>query len=163
MQSQSSIPAGRIDYARKQLTHYMISQAAHAAKILGFSYDPTENAPSSYKALRVYWSESQRKRVPLPVFSGGCESTIYTSAEGNYAFRFLHDVAHCILEADFSNEGEAKAIKWLGDKLSAKFGKDSLEYKLYMADTMGQVAYYAIHKRFVTDQLAYVLTLLETY
>jgi len=67
----------------------------------------THNAPSTYAALEQAWAKAQRTNSPFPVYSGGCESTIYGAPEDNYAFRAWHDSIHIALKAGFDVIGES--------------------------------------------------------
>lgn len=144
-----------IDKARAELTLYMIHQADKLCDELGFGYVESDTAPEKFNQLKATFARSLRTREALPVFAGGSDNTIYTSKEGNWAFRFCHDVAHVLLNAGFSTADEARVVKYQGDKIAKHFGKGSIEYKLFMADALGQVTYYAIHGEFVSDQLAF--------
>lgn len=149
--------------ARESLSSYMIRKAHRAAQDIGFSYEPAEDAPNDYESLILAVNNSLRTLQPLKVFSGASGSTIYTSAEANYAFRFCHDLFHFIHKADFSISGEARTIEKQAEDVAKTFGKSSLEYKLLVADALGQVAYHAIHSDFPVDQLSFVVAAIQTH
>lgn len=152
------VNAYTIDKAREALTHYVIRKAAHTACVLGFSYEPADDAPNTFDALQAAFRASQRGAKPLPVWSGACDETIYTNAEGNYAFRFWHDVIHAVFGLDFSHVGETEtAAKQLKD-VEQHFGWDSIEARLFYWDPIGQIDYAAeTGGQFVTDQRAFVV------
>lgn len=154
----------QINAARAALSDLMIKKAHRIAKDIGFSYEPAPDAPSDYPSLIKAAQVSLKVRVPLKVYDGASDQTIYTSAEANYAFRFWHDVCHFITPgADFTVAGEALAIAVQAKGVEQAFGKDSLEYKMFMADTLGQVTYFAIHGDFPQDQLAFCLASLQQF
>lgn len=152
-----------LDKARNSLTIFMIHEAEKLRRNLGFGYVESADAPNDYEGLRAAWDVSMRTKAALPVYNGGSERTIYTMSEGNYAFRFVHDAAHVMLQANFSPAGEARVFQYLGNKVKKAFGADSMEYKLYAADTIGQVAYYAVHRDYVGDQLAFARAMLQAH
>lgn len=152
-----------IDKARHALTLYMIHEANKLRKELGFGYVESDNAPEKFNVLKAAFAHSLRTLEALPVYSGGSDHSIYTSKEGNWAFRFCHDVAHVLLNAGFGPADETKVIKYQGDKVAKQFGKGSIEHRLFMADTLGQVAYYAVHQDFPVDQLAFAKAQLQNF
>jgi hypothetical protein len=115
------------------------------------------------EGIKVHYSQCLRKRVPFPVYSGGSENTVYTMAEGNYAFRFWHDIVHFQEDADFSARGEAIVNACMCKEVASRFGRGSLEYRMFAADTHGQTAYYQVHRKFVNNQLAFVMAQLSEY
>lgn len=143
--------------ARQRLSRFILEHAEAIRRHLGFGFIETEDAPETYTDLLLAWKRSILNREPLPVYSGASEGTIYTSPAVNWAFRFWHDVIHCQLRADFSEEGEKRTARAQLKTVADRFGADSLEYRLLEADTIGQVEYFAQHGGFVADQLAFVL------
>ncbi|QDB70978.1 hypothetical protein bb8_p03 [Bordetella phage vB_BbrP_BB8] len=152
-----------IDKARAELTLYMILEAHRLQKELGFGYVESDTAPGKFNLLKAAFAHSLRTCEPLPVYAGGSDNTIYTSKEGNWAFRFCHDVAHVLLNAGFGSADEAKVSKYQADRVAKHFGKGSLEHRLFVADTLGQVAYYAVHNDFPENQLAFVRSMLTRH
>jgi hypothetical protein len=143
--------------ARESLTSYVLHKAHNIRGLFGFSYWPEKDAPGTFEELQKVFQHSLINQCHMPVYSGGSTKTIYTSAEGNYAFRFWHDVLHCVHNLDFSYEGEsAVAMLHLMD-IGKRFGFDSLEFLLMQADTIGQVEYFRENQAFIDDQLSFAL------
>lgn len=153
----------QFNQARHALTVWMIQKAHRIAKDFEINYEPSENAPNDFEALKLSYRDAKRNRTPLPVWSGASDATIYTSPEGNYAFRFVHDVLHVVFNADFSVQGESVVTVHHAKMAAEYFGADSLEYKMLLADGLGQVFYMAQHGQFPVDQLAYVKSTMTTF
>lgn len=152
------IAQGRIDYARKTLTDFMIRRAARVAKDIGFSYEPSDIAPDSYEAVCAEYRDCILHCRAFRVWSGASDKTIYTMPEGNYAFRFLHDIAHAAHKLDFSLAGELAAGAYQIADVTQAFGYDSLERQLIVLDTKGQIEYFHAHGEFPEDQLQWTLS-----
>lgn len=154
----------RLPAARLALTHYMIREAHEQARHIGFGYIDRDDAPDTFEKLQKAYDHSQRTGLALPVWSGGCENTIYTNREGNLAFRYLHDCTHVQYDLQFTFQSEIEVALLMGLKIKLHFGKDSLEYKLYLADTIGQSIYAETHNgEFPENQMQYVLSVLKDY
>lgn len=152
------IAQARIDYARKTLTDFMIRRAARLAKDIGFSYEPAEIAPDTFELLKAEYRECMLHRRAFRVWSGASDKTIYTSAEGNYAFRFIHDVIHASKNLDFTLAGELATGAYQIKEIIEAFGADSLECQLITLDTKGQIEYFQEHNEFPADQLAWTIS-----
>lgn len=150
--------------ARSNLTRFVIDKAARLSRDLGFSYVETEDAPETYEALMDAYQHSLKTHAPMPVFSGSSENTIYTTKEGNWAFRFWHDVTHAHNQLGFTLLDEFKCSSIQAEQVSKYFGTNSLEYRLFIADTIGQSIYSELHSgAFPEDQLSYVKSLLRSH
>lgn len=153
-----------INKARANLEHYVIAKAHRIAKDLGFSYIECENAPNSYDELEQAFKHSMATKAPLPVFDGASENTIYLSKEGNWSFRFWHDVIHVSNGYQLTLEDEIKCSSIQCDEVSRYFGDHSLESKLFIADTIGQSVYAHLHNgAFPENQLAFVKSLIKEH
>ena len=125
--------------------------------------------------------------VGMPVFGGACDQTIYLTPEANHAFRYWHDMGHVRYNMSFTPEDEATLQRryhlddmWreLGRPVAADQDghvtmdhtviSDSavalgalLAFKMYYADTIGQIEYIVARGKFPTDQLAFVLAYVD--
>lgn len=150
--------------SRNNLTRFVLDKANHLTRELGFSYIETEQAPETYENLLEAYQHSIKTHAPLPVFSGASEGTIYTSKEGNWAFRFWHDITHVSNGLGFSLMDEVKCSSIQAEQVAKYFGADTVEYRLFLADTIGQSIYAELHGGlFPSDQLAYVKTILRSH
>lgn len=153
-----------LNKARVNLSNFVISKAGRLARDLGFSYIETDSAPESFEDLEAAFKHSMQTRAPLPVYMGASEDTIYTSMEANWAFRFWHDVIHASNGYRFTLEDEAKCSLKQAECIANYFGKNSDEYRLFIADTIGQSVYAEIHGGLFPDnQLSYVKSILRSY
>ena len=142
--------------ARMHLTHEMIHHAERIKKQLGFGYEESMDAPDTYEKLKAAYAHSCATGFALPVYAGASDDTIYMTREGNWAFRFIHDIYHVFLDADFTIEGEYRVAEYHLDKIAKKFGKGSFEYRILAADTIGQVEYFHSYGEFPLDQKKFV-------
>lgn len=153
-----------LNKSRSNLTRFVIDKAARLSRDLGFSYIETEDAPESFEELQETYKVSAQTLKPLPVFAGGSDSTIYLSKEGNWAFRFWHDITHVSNGLAFTLADEVECSMIQADQVAKYFGTDSAEYKLFLADTVGQSVYAQLHSgQFPNDQLSYVKSILRSY
>ncbi len=144
--------------ARRRLTDWVWGEAARTATRVGFSWIPLPDAPTTYEDLRAAYDECLRSGEPLPVSSDNSSSVIVTSTEANYAWRFVHDVAHVEQSLSFSHADEWELALWHLDQLTRDgYGPDSLEHVLLKADTLGQVVVSAVSRRFPADQALFDL------
>ena len=136
------------ELARQELTDFVLAVAP--------PHYPTYNAPNTFDALCVRYAVSGISETrPLPVWSGACENTIYTSPEGNYAFRAWHDLTHLRLGADFSRDGEFAAA-WQHQREAYLAGLSRAARQLLWIDTWGQFEYGLTHDgAFVENQLEF--------
>lgn len=80
------------------------------------------------------------RNKPFPVYSGGCDHSIYGSATVNMAFRFWHDVTHVKYGLGFSTADELVVAQLQFDEIKACM--DIYNQMLFLADTMGQSFYF---------------------
>lgn len=151
--------------AAGKLGDFHIMKAAKIAKHIGIGYCISDSAPDTFEKLCMQFAHCLKNRQAFPVYSGGNENTIYgDNFEANYAFRFIHDWLHYDRKADFTPIGELQAlethIKWV----SEKFGDNSLELRIFKADTIGQVCYNQVHNgAFPENQKAFVMAQFQEY
>jgi len=160
MNTQAQALEARMQTASRALSRFVIDKARKVQRQIGFGYVEAADAPNNMRELMAAFENSKRTGQPLPVFSGASEGTIYTSKEANWAFRFWHDVVHCQHDLGF-NFADEVSVAWLqGEAVAAEFGKESMEYRMFMADTAGQSLYAQTHGgEFPVDQWAYVAAL----
>ncbi|WP_431230439.1 hypothetical protein [Paenarthrobacter nicotinovorans] len=144
--------------AQKNLSSYALLEASNAASRLGFDWLPTTDAPNTFKLLKAAYETSMRTKQPLPVSAENSSRVVFADKEGNYAYRFVHDVGHVEMGLGFNSPDEFELARRLMCRLErAGYGPDTLEWQLYQADAIGQVMHYAITKRYVGDQLQFAL------
>ncbi|NCT81898.1 MAG: hypothetical protein GXC94_02030 [Comamonadaceae bacterium] len=154
---QTAINAHTIATAGRHLGRFFITRAARAAKDIGFGYWPADDAPGTYPALMAEIADCLKTRRAMRVWSGGSDSTVYGSAEANYAFRYLHDLGHYIHGLTFSYAHEVELARIQAAQVAQAFGKDSLELLVYRADTEGQSTFNDAYGAFPEDQARFVL------
>lgn len=115
----------------------------------------SDNAPDTWPALQAWANSHKLGRDPLPIFSGGCEQTIYSSPENNHTFRAWHDTIHLQHGLDFSREGELAAAKEHYRELLAVGAPFEVRYTI-LADTAGQFLYHEKNGRHVINQRRFV-------
>lgn len=152
-----------LNKARENLTLFMIRKAKHLSDSLPFGYIESDDAPNTYEELWNEYKHCNATRQPFRVYSGASDNTIYTSREGNWAFRFWHDVTHIHTQSAFDLVGEARVASVTCDEIAKVFGKTSVEYKLFALDTIGQSAYNHAHGKFPDNQLEFVRKMLISY
>ncbi|RMB77652.1 hypothetical protein AYK61_15405 [Rhodococcus sp. SBT000017] len=142
-----------VDRARCNLTEWVFSSATSKASACGFNWTPRPDAPSTYPELRAAFSHSMESGDPLAVSSENSTSVILSSCDANFAWRFVHDVAHVERGLSFSLADEYELALWHLSELERDgFSPDGLEYAFLKADTLGQVTINAVAKRFPVDQ-----------
>ena len=147
------ISTEQIDRARRTLTRYVFTAATTKARKCGFAWTPRPDAPSTYPELCAAYSRSAESGGSLPVSSENSASVILTSPDANFAWRFVHDVAHVERGLSFSLPDEYEVALWHLSELERDgFGPESLEYAFLKADTLGQVIINAVVHRFPADQ-----------
>lgn len=145
-----------VNRARESLTVWMINKAHKVARQVGFSYAPVDAGhPETFEAVQAEFKACSMNRAAFRVWAGASDRTIYTSPEGNYAFRFVHDVYHAVHNRDFGTAGELVIATRHIAEVKAAFGVISLEAQLMEVDTVGQVEYFAKTGGFVADQLGF--------
>jgi len=121
------------------------------------------DAPNTYKALLLHRGTLWMGQ-PLPVYNGGCDRTIYSSPNVNYAFRAWHDGIHIAHELDFSPAGEQQVLAVSHAHMAQhakRYGLVAEDFAAITADILGQVMYYQKHGKYVDDQQAFVTRCLE--
>lgn len=127
--------------------------ARHMAALhLPQGFVAVEDAPTNYYDLR----QAFLKEVPLPVYAGASDDTIYTTRQGNYAFRAWHDALHVRMYRGFSLPDELAVASEHVRAVSAEFGYDSLEATIMAIDTAGQALRWAADREHVPHQLNFV-------
>lgn len=97
--------------ARREYERFIVLEHERLKKVVGFSFDAVEDAPSSYEEVCSEFNRSYTTgRSPFRVWSGASDDTVFTSAGMNHMFRFVHDVGHVLEGCDFSAEGEQRLI-----------------------------------------------------
>lgn len=151
------INESKFESARAAYTRFAIQSAARLAKEVGFSYEPASVAPDTYEKVQAEYAECSQSHRGFRVWNGACDNVVFTNAEGNYAFRFWHDVvSHGAGKLAFDTSDEVKAGMMWVRKVAAEFGSQSLECQIAYADTVGQTLYCDKHGDFPVDQLGFV-------
>ena len=119
----------------------------------------TPDAPSTWAELQA-WHEDENASISMPVFNGGCEHTIYDSAETNYAFRAWHDSLHLANNYSFSREDEIK-VGLIHMQQARRAGLSKRDQDTLIADTIGQIEYYYKFGRYVENQAKFVSDVLN--
>jgi hypothetical protein len=153
-----------IEAARINLSQFAIRKADEIAKKIGFGYIDVAAAPDDFNELKTAWNASKSTGHALPVWRGASENTIYTNAGANWAFRFWHDVLHCVLNKGFSTAEEIAIGAIHVREVQEFFGQTSLEALLMYADTIGQSLYAKGNNgQFPENQLEWVVSQLPAY
>lgn len=149
------------EQARASYTRFAIHAAHQLAREVGFSYEPMDVAPGSNMAtirtdIDAAYDLSMTEHLPFPVWNGACEGTVFLNKEGNWAFRFWHDVvSHCAHGLGFDTQDEMRAgMQWV-TRVANEFGAQSIEAMIAYADTCGQTLYCQEHGEFPEDQLGF--------
>ena len=114
-----------------------------------------EIAPQSYEELVARLDAG----LPMLVYSGGSERTIYGCPEVNYSFRAWHDWCHWRGRHNFSFEGETAVCCMQGAHLVALYGecpRTRWWKRILHAEVIGQREYFNRHGVFPDDQRAFV-------
>ncbi|AZZ39727.1 hypothetical protein C0Z10_08135 [Acidipropionibacterium jensenii] len=148
----------QIQSARRDLSDIVQRQADELAGQLGFGWQAVAAAPSTYQQLRGAVDYSLVSKKPLPVSSENSATVIYTGPEVNFAFRFWHDVSHVRHGLSFALEDELELALWhLGVLERGGLSPESLAYRLFQADIVGQLLLMGLAGRFPFDQEQFVL------
>ena len=126
-----------------------------ASRLFHCGFDIAENAPSTYAELKAHLDAGNR----MLVCSGGCDDTIYAHEKVNHAFRAWHDWCHWRGGHDFSVAGETAVYHIQCQHLVMLYGDNPATRRwrgILYAEVVGQRLYYETHKRYVTDQRAFV-------
>ena len=144
----------QVAHASAMLSVFVAKQAHRLMRATGIQMRPCNNAPNSYGGLVAAFMDAtmDSERYYLPVSNLHCWSTIYTTPEVNMQFRYWHDMLHCMRREDFSLKGELAIGALHCGSAAREFGRGSLEYKLMLADTIGQTVHEAMTGAFPGDQ-----------
>lgn len=116
-----------------------------------------KNAPSTFAGLMERRADFMHGE-PLPVSGDGCEHTVYSSPEVNYAFRAWHDGIHIVHGYDFSLAGEQATLAvhhtMMGYR-AAEYGLVESDFALMTVEVLGQRMYYERHREYVSNQEAF--------
>lgn len=145
--------------ARANLSSFVEHRAGFVTEEVGFGWIGVPVAPSTFPQLRAAFRRSQLNGEPLPVSNLYCERTVFDTPEGNVAFRFWHDTAHCRLGFSFELPDEWELAMWHLDELErAGFPPESGEYQLLRLDLLGQIILLGVAGRFPFDQRDFTTT-----
>lgn len=148
--------------ARRDLATFVRRQAVRTEQRLGFGIRPTTVAPSTYQQLRGAYVTSVDSGVPLPISNLYCDDSIYFALSDNVAFRFWHDTSHVALGVSFALEDELELAQWHLEQLErAGFESESLPWKVFHADMVGQIQLMGLIGRFPGHQLRFVTDCIE--
>lgn len=145
--------------ARQQLSrvveHLSIMVSAQRKILPDFRPD----APNEYTELLKAGSK-MAFTGRLPIWNGASETAIYLHSSTNMQFRFWHDMGHLETGLSFSAADEEKLQRAHHIPLIERFGveRGSLAWKLYEADTVGQIEHYLAFGDFPADQLRFSAT-----
>lgn len=140
----------RFEAARVQCTRLVRDNGRRIARDVPFVL--SEDAPSTFEALKAAWAASE-SGTPFPIYSGGCDRTIYADPEANHMFRLWHDWLHVSFGADFSLGGEIAVARMHCAAANLVYGMDAA--RLMWIETSGQARHYAATGEFIEDQLAF--------
>lgn len=141
-----------IDRARHSLSGAIDYLARRERAYTGIGMVAVADAPDTWEALQAV----DLTAGVLPVWDGASGSTVYATPEDNYAFRYWHDMGHLRHGLSFTPDDEITLQhEHHLPRVAAIVGTDSLAYRLYHADTVGQIEYVMQHHRFPDDQLAF--------
>lgn len=115
------------------------------------------DAPNTFKKLQEWGASGEQS---IPVYSGGCEYTIYSTDEANHLFRAWHDRLHLRHNLGFKKADEIKVSELHCSTLRA-VGAPYNVVKAMEADVEGQVRYYDETQEYVVNQLEFVADCLK--
>lgn len=141
--------------AQEEYSRYVEIESHRVAKLLGFSWVATEDAPSDYEAVVREFHECRATGRPFRVWNGASEGTVFLSVEHNYMVRFIHDLEHVTEAALFTHDNEVYIIEKLVWRVYRRRG--FLAALLCACDQLAQ-AYYNQHNHgaYVEEQEPYV-------
>lgn len=151
-----------LQLAREELTEFVQLMAGKTRTRRGIGWVGTPDAPNTWKALTAAWDESLRTGQPLPVSNEACESVILTRPEANVAYRFWHDVTHLERGRNFTNPHELDMANFhLREAERHGLERGSLPWRLLHADAVGNVLHWAVLRRYVANQLVFILNAVQ--
>jgi hypothetical protein len=127
------------------------------SRLLPAGFDVFNTAPATYEALKKHLDPGGR----MIVLSGRSETTIYADAHVNHAFRAWHDFCHWRGCFDLTAEGERAACAMQCDDLCELYGDRPEWRRLVHAEVVAQAEYFKRHRRFPSNQRAFVETYLN--
>ncbi len=152
---------GDLIAARHEVTSFVRFKADETAKAVGFNFVGVPDAPSEYQQLRGAYADAWATKTPLPVSNEHCDTSIYLEPADNMRFRFWHDVHHVKLGLSFNLDDELELATWHCQQMeSAGFRPDSLGFRMFRADLVGQLYLMGIKGRFPYNQRRFVETCL---
>jgi hypothetical protein len=124
-------------------------------------YVVMDDAPSDYDSMCEYYYTTGA----LAVWSGASDTTIFSCAKSNHAFRAWHDFCHIRAMADFSEAGERRAmlmqIRMVSDLTWLSMPSKEICYKILQCEVMGQIAYHREHGVFPENQKELAIKILR--
>lgn len=146
-----------ITKAAATLSDFIREMAARTAEEVGFHYELTDDAPSTYEALVAAYKQSTTAGAPLPISGENSDAVIYADLDVNYALRFWHDISHVRHGLTFDLVDELELSLWhLGELENVGHRPGSLVWRLLHADLTGQAYVQAFAMRFPFDQRRFV-------
>lgn len=131
-----------------------------ARRLFPASFDVSEDAPSTYEALKAHFESGKR----YVVYSGGSDRTIFGDRHVNYHFRAWHDWCHWKGGHDFSVRGEYETFRMQHRHLVTIYGDNDTTRRwrsILFADIIGQRLHEKLCGHFPDDQPAFVKACLE--
>ena len=162
MSGRVTFAESELQAARATLTAFVRERAAATRSRTGVDWLFTPDAPNTYKELRQAWEVSLSTGAPLPILNDHSESVIFTEPEGNFVYRYWHDVTHLERERNFSNPHELDmAVFHLWDAEQHGLTRGSLPWRLLRADAIGNVLHWSVYRDYVQDQRVFVENVLR--
>ncbi|MFF8186057.1 hypothetical protein ACF044_02200 [Microbacterium sp. NPDC016588] len=157
MNGQVTFTEAELLAARETLTAFVWERGEATRARTGVDWVFTPDAPNTYKELRQAWEVSLSTGAPLPILNDHSESVIFTDPEGNFVYRYWHDVTHLERERNFSNPHELDmAVFHLWDAEQHGLNRGSLPWRLLRADAIGNVLHWSVYRDYVPDQRVFV-------
>lgn len=157
MSGRATFTESELQGARETLTTFVWERAEATRARTSVEWVFTPDAPDTDKELRRAWDVSRATGVPLPISSAASESVVFTEPEGNFVYRYWHDVTHLERERNFSHPHELDmAVFHLWDAGQHGLTLGSLPWRLLHADAIGNVLHWSVFREFVLDQRVFV-------
>ncbi len=127
----------------------------------------TPDAPGTWEALKAWYQNWQDRASAhgehfiIPVYDGGCDSSMYATPGANHAFRAWHDYTHLRLNAGFSVADELRVAREHVRQLRKFTDCTPEDRRAVWYDTAGQIAYYQKHGEYVTNHRAFIARCFE--